>query len=61
MQGLRFQDAMLEKYGCATVEAVAGHCRPTGILAVILNDGVFLSPDFFASLLVSWFGGFANG
>lgn len=52
---------MLERYGCGTVEVVAGRSRPAGVLAIVLNDGVFLSPEFFASLLVSWFGGFANG
>lgn len=52
---------MLARYGCGTVEPVAGHGSPTGVLAVVLNDGVVLSPEFFASLLVSWFGGYANG
>ena len=61
MEGERFQDDMLRKYGCATIEAVAGRRRPAGVLVVVLNDGVLLSPDFFASLLVNWFGGFANG
>ena len=61
MEDLRFQDAMLAKYGCGTVEAVAGRCQPADVLAAVLNDDVFFSPEFFASLLVIWFGGFANG
>ena len=61
MDGSRFEDAMLSKYGCGTVSAIAGHSRPAGLLAVVLNDGVVFSPDAFASLLVSWFGGCASG
>lgn len=52
---------MLARYGCGTVEAVAGHSQPAGVLAVVLNEGILLSPRAFASLLVSWFGGYANG
>lgn len=61
MDGLGFEDVMLAKYGCGTVEAVAGRSRPAKVLAVVLNDGFHLSPRAFASLLVSWFGGHNNG
>ncbi|XBI13103.1 hypothetical protein VPH35_139880 [Triticum aestivum] len=35
------------------VEAVVGRCRPAGVLATVLTDGVLLYPKAFASLLVS--------
>jgi hypothetical protein len=60
MDGSGFEDAMLAKHGCRTVEAVAGHCRPAGVLAVVLNKGIMFSPTAFATLLVNWFGGNAN-
>ena len=52
---------MLSKYGCGTLSAVAGRSRTAGLLAVVLNDGVAFSPAAFASLLVTWFGGYASG
>lgn len=60
MDGCSFEKAMLAKYGCGSVETVAGRSRPASVLAVVLNEGILLTPRAFATLLVSWFGGFAN-
>lgn len=51
--GVRFEDDMLARYGCGTVDAVAGKSCPAGLVVVVVDDGVLLSSIFFESLLVS--------
>lgn len=59
--GVRFENRMLERYGCGNVLPVAGARHASFLHASILSKGVFVSPEFFAIMLCSWFGGFPAG
>lgn len=59
--GIRFENRMLQRYGCGTVSAVVGARCATMLRASILTDGVFCSPSFIARMLSHWFGGTPSG